>query len=114
MARNFGGSPKDALCVHTASVLGLGSAHGSKGVLLLQSACCHTASLWHLTPNMGFLLKAASIKIASSCGVVTPADLFGNNLPTCKYRFLTQKGAKEGTENCLCAGFNIYISDFAK
>lgn len=35
-------------------------------------------------------------------------DLLGNNPHP------TQRGAKEGTENCLCAGFNIYISDFAK
>lgn len=94
---------KDVLFVCTVSVLGPGSAGGSKGALLLQPARGYAASLLRLTPDARFLLKATSIKIASFCNVVTPADLFGNNLPMSKCRFLTQKGAKEGTANFLCA-----------
>lgn len=108
------GCRRAELSVCALAVPGLGSAHDSGGAPVLPPAWHHTASLLHLTRNVGFLLKAVSIKIGGFCNIVTPADLFGNNLLTGKYRFLTQKGAKEGTENCLCAGLNIYISGFAK
>jgi len=87
---------------------------------MLESSACSagvgaaSGITQHLAPALRSLWKAVPIEIAGFCNIVTPADLFGNNPLTGEYRFLTQKGAKEGTENCLCAGFNIYISDFAK
>lgn len=61
------GSPKGELSV--SPVLVLGSAHGPKGGRVAATAS--PASLPHLTPHVGSLLKATSTQTAGLCNIVT-------------------------------------------